>query len=79
MLFLFTCFCPFFSFVCVLLFVAVDVVVVVLIVVMFFLPIIIQVVYRRQGRALVPFVIPAPLCNDFKSCDRNSAKSGINI
>ena len=62
------------SFVCVFLFVAV--VVVVIIVVMFYLPIFIQVIYKWQGRALVPSVI-AFLCNVKKSCDRNSAKSDI--
>ena len=48
----------FFPFVCVLLFVAVVVVVVV---VTSFL----HVVCKKQGRALVPSVIPAPLCDDF--------------
>ena len=42
--------------------------VVVVIIVVMFLPtyFLIQAVYRKQGRALVPSVIPAPLCNDFK-------------
>ena len=63
-----------FRFVCILLFavvVVVVVVVVVAVVVVKFLPtyimyiyIFLPVVYRWQGRALIPSVIPAPLCND---------------
>ena len=32
----------------------------------FYLPIFLQAVYRWQGRALVPSLIPAPLCDDLK-------------
>ena len=85
--FFFAGFFPF-SFVCVFLFVAVVIVVVVafvaviivvVVVVVKFLPtcFFLQVVHRWQGRAMVLSVIPAPICNDLNSCDRNSAENDI--
>ena len=73
-------FLSFFSFVCDLFFFVAVVVDVVVIVVMF-LSTYFFYIYRLytsgRGRALVPSVIPTPLCNDLKNCERNSANSDI--
>ena len=50
--------------------------VVVVVVVCFYQPIFLQVVYRRQGVALVSSVIPAALCDNLKSY-RNSVEGDI--
>ena len=68
--FFFTYFFPFFSFVCDLFFFVAVVVDVVVIVVMFLSTYIYRLYTSGRGRALVPSVIPTPLCNDFKKIVR---------